>query len=83
MKPKEEKRLMHKLVCLSNLFLENVDELQPTTPRMKQLQKDLIEFCELLNNEINDTATMQKSTYFHEISNKIDTILRKNFDENM
>ena len=74
---------MHKLFCLMNLLLENLDELQVTNPKMIKLKADLTEMCELLNNECKDTYTVQKSTYFQDITNKINTILRKNFNPEM
>jgi len=74
---------MHKFYCLMSLLLENLDELQVTNPRMIQLKSDLTEMCELLNNECKDTYTIQKSTYFQDITNKINTILRKNFNPEM
>lgn len=80
---KRKNQLMHKLVCLSHLMLENLDELQATTPKMKKAQTDLISLFEELNNELSSTDTIQKSTYFNDISKKIDTIIRKNFDSNM
>lgn len=83
MNPKRKNILIHKLFCISNLMLENLDELNPTTPRMVKLKADLIEFCEELNNSVANTATIQKSTYFNEISNKVDTILRKEFNPEM
>ena len=83
MNPKRKKVQMHKLFCISNLLLENLDELKPTTPRMVKFKIDLIGFCEELNNSVANTATIQKSTYFSEISNKIDTILRKEFNPEM
>jgi hypothetical protein len=83
MNPKKKHTLMHKLFCLSSLLLENLDELQATTPTLIKYKADLIGFCEELNNSVADTATIQKSTYFSNISNKIDTILRKEFNENM
>lgn len=75
--------LMHKLVCLSHLMLENLDELNPTTDKMKKVKMDLIGFFEELNNELASSDTIQKTTYFNDISKKIDTILRKNFDDSM
>lgn len=72
---------MHKLVCLSNLLVENLDDLKVTTERMLNLKNTLTQFVEELNNSLAETETMQKTTYFNDISNKIDTILRKNFDE--
>jgi len=74
---------MHKLVCLSHLMLENLDELNPTTEKMKKAKMDLIALFEELNNELASSDTIQKSTYFNDMSKKIDTILRINFDSSM
>lgn len=80
---KNKNKNMHKFYCLMQLLLENLDDLQVTTPKMLKLKADITEMCELLNNEVADTYTIQKSTYFQEITKKIDTILRKNFNDNM
>jgi hypothetical protein len=74
---------MHKFYCLMNLLLENLDELKVTNPRMIQLKADLTEMCELLNEECKDTYTIQKSTYFQDITNKINTTMRKMFNPEM
>ena len=74
---------MHLLYCLCSLLLENLDILKPTTPRMTKFRDDLIGFCEELNNELANTATVQKSTYFHNISNKINTVIRREFNQEM
>lgn len=73
---------MHKLVCLTNLLIDNLDDLKVTTEKMLSLKNTLYEFGIELNNELSNTETVQKTTYFNDISNKIDTIMRKNFDEN-
>lgn len=80
---KHKDQLMHKLVCLSHLLLENLDELQATTPKMQKARLDLIALFEEMNNELATTDTILKTTYFNDISKKIDTIIRKNFDSNM
>lgn len=80
---KRKDQLMHKLVCLSHLMLENLDELQSTTAKMKKASLDLIALFEEMNNELATTDTILKTTYFNEMSSKIDTIIRKNFDGNM
>ena len=80
---KRKDQLMHKLVCLSHLMLENLDELQATTSKMKKARLDLIALFEEMNNELATTDTILKTTYFNDISKKIDTIIRKNFDGNM
>jgi len=83
MSPKRKNTLMHKLYCICQLQLEVLDELNPTTEKMVKYKNDMIGLCEELNNNVANTYTIQKSTYFNELSNKIDTILRKNFNENM
>lgn len=74
---------MHLFYALMQLLLECLDDLKVTHPRMIQLKADLTEFCELLNEEVKDTYTIQKSTYFQSLSNKINTTIRKEFNPEM
>lgn len=74
---------MTKLYCLSQLLLESLDILKPTTDKMVKYKTDLIALCEELNDITANTYTVQKSTYFSVIANKIDTILRHEFKDNM
>lgn len=80
---KLKKMQMHKLFTLCNLLLENLDELQVTSVKVLKFKDDLTSFCELLNDEVKDTETIQKGTYFQDLANRIDTVIRKNFNENM
>lgn len=80
---KRKSTLMHKLAVLSMLLQECLDELNPDTQKMMDLRNTLVQFTEEINESLKDTTTMFKTTYFQDISNKIDTILRKNFNENM
>jgi hypothetical protein len=80
MTPARKNHLLHKLVVLVQLQLELLDELKSTTERMKKYQADLVGFAEELNNAICNTETIQRSTYFQELANKVDTVIRKNFD---
>jgi hypothetical protein len=80
MTPSRKNQLMHKMVVLVHLQLELLDELKPTTGRMQKYRTDLIGFSEELNNAICDTDTVQRSTYFQNLANKVDTVIRKNFD---
>ncbi len=50
---------------------------------MKKAKLDLIALFEELNNELATSDTIQKTTYFNDMSKKIDTILRINFDSLM
>ena len=83
MNPKQKSIKMHLFYCLMQLLLELLDELKVTNPRMIQLKNDLIEMCELLNNDCKNTYTIQKTTYFQGITNKINTIMRKEFNPEM
>jgi hypothetical protein len=83
MNPKIKNMKMHLFYCLMQLLLECLDNLKVTHPRMIELRLILIEFCELLNKETINTYTVQKTTYFQGIQYKIDTILRKEFNEMM
>jgi len=69
------------MYCLCSLLLECLDELKSTTQRMLKFRDDLIGFCEELNNEVADTNVIQRGTYFQELSKKIDTLIRKNYEE--
>jgi len=80
---KRKKINMHKFYCLMELLQDNLDDLEVTTPRMLELKANLSEFCELLNNECSNTYTVQKTTYFQELTNKIDTVMRKYFNPEM
>ena len=80
---KKKKVNMHKLYCLLQLVQENLDDLKVTDPKAVKLKNDIAEFCELINDEVADTYTIQKSTYFQNITAKIDTIMRINFNDEM
>ena len=83
MNPKKKSIKMHLFYCLMQLLLECLDELKPTNPRMLLLKDYLTEMCELLNNDCANTYTVQKTTYFPELTNKINTLIRKSFDSTM
>lgn len=81
--PKRTGMLCHKLVCLSQLLLETLDELNPTTEGALIYKENLTGIIEELNNDISNTETIQSSTYFNDISNKIETIIRKQYNPQM
>lgn len=70
-----------KLFVLSNLLVECLDELKPTNKKVIQYKADLTVFIEEMNELTADSETTLKSTYFHEIANKIDTIIRQNLKD--
>lgn len=74
---------VHLLYVLMQLLLECLDALKPTNPRMAKLKEDLVEMCELLNTETENTFTVQRSTYFQVLSNQINTLMRKTYNPNV
>lgn len=70
-----------RLMCLTFLLLEDLDDIKVNTPKMLKYKEDLINFAEEMSKEIANTNAIQKTTYFSEISNKFNTILRKNFQD--
>jgi hypothetical protein len=74
---------MHQLVVLSMLMQECLDDLNPTTEKMKTLRSTLLEFTEELNRELQDTETIRKTTYFQDLCNRVETVIRKNFNPDM
>jgi len=82
MSPKEKKKEMHKLVTMSYLYIECLDNLKATNPKVIEFKNNIIGFLEILGDKIADTDTVQKTVYFQDISYKIDTVLRHSFKDN-
>lgn len=83
MSPKLKNIKIHLLYTLMQLLLDCLDDLKATSPRMLQLKNNMIEMCELLSKETADTFIVQKTTYFSELSNKINTLIRKTYNTNV
>ena len=86
MTPKQKHIKSHLFYCLMQLLLEDLDDLKnhkKLSPRMIDLKNNLTEMCEILNNECGNTYAVQKTTYFSNLSNKIYTLMRKEFDSAM
>jgi len=79
MNPKKKHQLMHQLVCIKMIELEIYDQLKLTSKEMLQQVK----FCEEFIDSILDTSTVQKTTYFNDMVKKIETIIRKDFNDTM
>ena len=82
MKNKKTKVQMHLLYTLCYLLIGCLDKLKCTTPKMEKFKSDLTGMCEELGTDAKDTFVVQKTTYFQEISTKINSLIRNNFNEN-
>jgi len=83
MNPKRQIELSHKLITLNFLLQDCLDELNPSTAEIKEYKENLIKLTELLSNSVADTTAVLNTTYFQDLSNKVDTIIRKNLNKEM
>lgn len=81
MTPKKEKIEVTLLYALSFLYLERLDNLKPTNPKMIKFKEDIIGFLEELNNEVMENEIVQQGTYFYDLSKKIDTLMRRTIQD--
>jgi hypothetical protein len=82
--PKQEAQICHTIVVLISLLGDYTDELIPNTPtalNIKEKALELMPLCDALLSAVYDVPEIKSGTYLHEISNKIDTIIRKNFQQ--
>lgn len=80
MSPKNKNMEAQKLMCLSFLLLETLDNLKVTEPKILKYKEDLIGFIEEMSASVADTNAIQHSTYFWNINKQIDTVIRKNYE---
>lgn len=83
MNPKRKSELCHLLVVLSNLTLEVLDELKPTSQKAIEFKELLTKKCEEVNDSLIDIPEVRSSTYFQDLSNKVHTVIRKNYKPNL
>jgi len=83
MNPKRKSELCHLLVVLANLTLEVLDELKPVSKTAIEYKELLSRKCEEVNESLMDIPEVKSSTYFQDLSNKVHTVIRKNYKPNL
>ena len=81
---KKERMLYHKLAVLSNLLLMELDEMKPTAAIGANLHQKSKEFAEALEPFLEsafDSEQVRSSTYLTDVSHKVDTVIRKNYEQ--
>ncbi len=81
---KKERVLYHKLSVLTNLLLMELDEMQPTAQigaTMHQKAKEFTEALEPFLVAAFDSEQVRSSTYLTDLSKKVDTVIRKNYEQ--
>lgn len=80
---KKDALKFHKLAALSNSLLIELDEMKPTAPigaNLHQKAKEFIEALEPFLSSTYDSEIVRSTTYLTDLSHKIDTVIRKNFE---
>ena len=81
---KEESQLCHKIASLVTLLADYTHELMPETETAKQFKEkalELMPIVEIMLEAAFNVKEVRTSTYLQELSNKIDTVIRKNFTQ--
>lgn len=81
---KKERILYHKLAALSNLLILELDDMKPTAEigaNMHQKAKEFIEALEPFIEVSFDSEQIRSGTYLIELCNKVDTVIRKNYEQ--
>ena len=80
---KKERLLYHKLSVLTNLLIMELDEMKPTADigaNMHQKAKEFIIALEPFIEATFDSEQVRNGTYLIDLCNKVDTVIRKNYE---
>ena len=81
---KKERVLYHKLAVLTNLLLIELDEMKPTAVIGATMHQKAKEFTEALEPFIEasfDSEQIRSGTYLTDLCHKVDTVIRKNYEQ--
>ena len=81
---RKERLKFHKLAILTNLLVIELDEIKPTAEvgaNLHQKAKEFIETLEPFLNVVYDSKQICSGTYLSDMTNKIDTVIRKNYEQ--
>jgi hypothetical protein len=80
MNPKKEAMAYHKIAVLCTLLVDEFDKLGPGS-LLSEKAKDMIIFIEEMYTKIDMIPEIRSGTYLSELTNKVDTVIRKNFQQ--
>lgn len=81
---KKDKIRFHKITVLTDLLLIELDEMKPTAILGVELHKKAQDFSKALEPFLEmafKSKEVSSTTYFTDVANKVDTIIRKNYNE--
>lgn len=80
---KKERIKFHKIAFLTNLLITELDDLQPTAEigaNVHIKSKEFVTALEPFLEVVYDSNQVRSGTYMSDVSNKIDTIIRKSYE---
>ena len=84
MNPKREAQQSHKIAALCYLLSEALQEAGATADTALQIKQDCENLgakCEKVLDDLFKIKEVSGSTYLTELSNKVDTVIRKNYQQ--
>lgn len=81
---KKDKIRFHKITVLTDLLLIELDEMKPTAILGVELHRKARDFSKALEPFLEmafKSKEVSSTTYFTDVANKVDTIIRKNYNE--
>lgn len=82
MNPKQYNRTILEIAVLANLMTGALDEIGASSEvalEFKQKCEELLPFCERILADTYSVEQFRSTTYLNEISNKVETVIRKSF----
>lgn len=84
MNPKREAQLCHSIAVLSFLLagkIYDLDREAKNAVKIKNISQELLPITEELIEEVYKIPEISRGIYLIELSNKFDTLIRKNFEQ--
>lgn len=82
MNPKKEVKLTHKIAALCYLLTEALQDVGANSDAALEMQNDCKNLgakCEMVLEELFQVKEVSGSTYLVELSNKVETVINKNY----
>lgn len=82
--PKRKAQLTHKICAISAILIEALDELKANSELSQEFRakcEEIIPFCERILDESFQAEQVRSSTYLTDLSNKVDTVIRRNYEK--
>ena len=80
---KKERIKFHKIAFLTNLLITELDDIKPTAEigaNVHNKSKEFVIALEPFLEIVYDSNQLRSGTYMSDVSNKIDTIIRKSYE---